>query len=153
MSQTDLLEAFRLIDQNEDLADFEGPKPPALVRKAEEALGVALPESYRQFLERYGCGDIAGVEFYGLIGSDFENSSVPDAIWLTLREREDSALPGHFVIVHMEGDGTYSVLDCSAEGPDQPVLARPPGASPDDELAVLAEDYSVFLRERLAEAL
>jgi hypothetical protein len=29
---------------------------------------------YRRFLEELGCGDIAGEEFFGIIGDDFVNS-------------------------------------------------------------------------------
>ncbi len=88
----ELEQAIRLIDQNAASADFEGPKSEELVRLAEGALGLTLPPTYREFVRRQGCGDIAGEEFYGVIKDDFENSTVPNGIWLTLNERRTANL-------------------------------------------------------------
>jgi hypothetical protein len=67
--------------------DFEGPKPESLVAKAEAALGLVFPPSYRQFLLELGCGDIAGFEVHGIIDEDFGDPRVPDAVALTLDAR------------------------------------------------------------------
>ena len=47
---------------NAGQGDFEGPKPESLVARAEAALGLTFPPSYRQFLLDLGCGDVAGFE-------------------------------------------------------------------------------------------
>lgn len=91
--------------------DFDGAKPESLVAKAETALGVKFPPSYRQFLLDFGCGDINGVEVYGLINDNFEKSTVPNGIWLTLNERHSINLDPAYVIVGDGGDGTYYALD------------------------------------------
>jgi hypothetical protein len=64
-----------------------------LVLKAESALGLKFPPTYRKFLLEYGCGNIFGMEFYGVVDDNFINSSIPDAIWITLNERKTSNLP------------------------------------------------------------
>lgn len=79
--------------------DFEGPKPEMLVAKAESALGLRFPPSYRRFLLELGCGDINGLEVYGLIDGDFEKSTVPDGVWLTLNERREFGLDPAYLIV------------------------------------------------------
>lgn len=91
--------------------DFEGPKSDALVAKAEAALGLSFPPSYRQFLLDMGCGDIAGLEIFGVINENFQNSTVPNGVWLTLNERRSIGLDPAFVIVGDGGDGTYYAID------------------------------------------
>lgn len=97
--------------------DFEGPKSESLVSKAEAALGVKFPPSYRRFLLEMGCGDFNGVEVYGLILDDFEMSTVPNGIWLTLSERTSMELDPAFVIVGDGGDGDYYALDMKKVDP------------------------------------
>lgn len=91
--------------------DFEGAKPEPLVANAEAALGLAFPPSYRRFLLEMGCGNINGLEIFGLINYNFENSTVPNGIWLTLNERRGIGLDPAYVIVGVGGDGTYYSLD------------------------------------------
>ena len=102
--------AKELIDQSGG-GDFEGAKPELLVSKAETTLGLKFPPSYRRFLLELGCGDINGVEVFGLINDNFEKSTVPNGIWLTLNERAAINLDPAYVIVGGGGDGTYYALD------------------------------------------
>src|SRR5262245_51085915 len=97
---------------------FEGPKPEWLVAKAEAALGLVFPPSYRQFLLDLGCGNVAGFEVYGLVDDDFTNSAVPDAVWLTLEERRVAGLDPRFVIIGALGDGSFDCLDMAHPGGD-----------------------------------
>jgi hypothetical protein len=92
-------------------ADFEGPKPESLVAKAEQILALRFPPSYRRFLLEWGCGDLKGLEVFGLIDDVFENSTAPNAIWLTLNKRASIGLDPGFVIVADVGDGTSYALD------------------------------------------
>jgi antitoxin YobK len=115
MSNKEFEEAKRIIGLNSHLANFAGPKSESLILKAEMALGLTFPASYRQFLREFGCGSIAGAEFYGVIDDDFVNSSVPDAVWLTLDERRASNAPATLVLIGSTGDGGYFGLDCAAE--------------------------------------
>ena len=68
--------------------DFEEAKPETLIAAAERALEIKFPPSYRKFLLTFGCVDINGSEIYGVIDDNFENSAVPNGIWLTLNERQ-----------------------------------------------------------------
>jgi hypothetical protein len=110
MSIQNYEKAKDLIDQSGG-GDFEGAKPEALVSKAEAVLGLKFPPSYRRFLLELGCGDINGVEVFGLINDNFEKSTVPNGIWLTLNERGSINLDPAYVIVGEGGDGTYYALD------------------------------------------
>lgn len=110
MSMQNYKKACQLIEQAGN-ADFAGPKPEWLVTKAENALNVKFPPTYRQFLLEFGCGGIDGVEIYGLIDDNFDNSTVPDGIWLTLDERAISNLKPSYVIIGDGGDGTQYAID------------------------------------------
>ncbi|HTS82715.1 MAG TPA: SMI1/KNR4 family protein [Myxococcaceae bacterium] len=98
--------------------DFAGPKPESLVARAEEALGLRFPPSYRQFLLELGCGDVGGFEVYGVVDDDFVHSSVPDAIWMTLEERRNVGLDPRYLVIGTLGDGTLDCLDTVHLGRD-----------------------------------
>jgi hypothetical protein len=96
--------------------DFEGAKLESLVAKAEASLGLTFPPSYRRFLLEMGCGDINGLEVFGLINDNFENSTVPNGIWLTLNERRGIGLHPAYVLIGEGGDGTFYGLDTRQVG-------------------------------------
>lgn len=145
MSLQDLETAFDLIDGNGG-GDFEGEKEQALISKAENILDLIFPPTYRKFLEMLGCGDIEGLEFYGLINDDFENSSIPDAVWLTLDERK-SGLPKKLVLIYAAGDGTYYALDTSQvdDNKECPVVSYEINGG----IERIADDYGSFLLSEL----
>jgi hypothetical protein len=145
MSTQDLETAFDLIEANGG-GDFEGPKEDSLINKAEVVLGLTFPSSYRRFLATLGCGDIEGLEFYGLVRDDFEHSSVPDAIWLTINERK-AGLPNNLVLIYAAGDGTYYALDTWQvdDSGECPVVSY----DVDGEIEKIADDYGSFLLSEL----
>ena len=106
--------AFQIIEDNIDDADFCGSVAKDKVASAEDILRVKFPKSYSMFLEKYGAGDIAGVELFGIIKDPTtDGQMVPNGIWLTLNLRKESALPQEFVVVSETGYGPYYVIDTS----------------------------------------
>lgn len=152
MSMKDLEEAFELVEHNDDQADFDGPKSDNLLKKAEQTLGLPFPATYRTFLSRLGCGDIAGAEFYGVIKDDFENSAPPDAIWLTLRQRQIGQVPSSLIIVGSSGNGGYYGLDSSVStsGGEHPVVEWWPGPK---QQSTVAKDFGEFFLRSVRKAL
>ena len=146
MSMNDLHKAFSIIEANEANADFEGPKPKDLIDEAENALGLAFPPTFKEFLLRLGCGDIGGEEFYGVINSNFESSSVPDAIWLTLNERKVSNLPASLIIISPCGDGSFYAIDTenTDSASENPVILWTPGGVKQDS-PIIAADFGQFI--------
>ncbi|MDR1190432.1 MAG: SMI1/KNR4 family protein [Verrucomicrobiales bacterium] len=110
MSVQDYEKAKELI-KNAGEGDFFGPIPASLILKAETALSVKFPPSYRRFLLEMGCGSIYGLEVFGLIDDNFEKSAVPNGIWLTLDERKSISLNPAYIIVGASGYGPYYALD------------------------------------------
>lgn len=145
MSIQELDIAFELISKNGG-GDFDGKKDSFLIEKAEKILGLKFSPSYKRFLTELGCGDIEGLEFFGIVNDDFENSSVPDAIWLTLDERK-AGLDNSLVLVYAAGDGTYCAIDTSQVSSynENPVIAY----MPDGKTKIIADDYGSFLLSEL----
>jgi antitoxin YobK len=110
MSVQNYIEARRLVDDT-GVGDFEGAKPEQLVAKAENVLGLRFPPSYRRFLLEMGCGSVNGFEVYGLINDNFEKSTVPNGIWLTLDERRSIGLDHRYILISESGDGSYYAID------------------------------------------
>jgi hypothetical protein len=108
-------EAWQLIE-GAGGGDFEGEKAETLVAMAETALGLSFPPSYRRFLLEMGCGDVNGLEVFGLINDNFENSAIPNGIWLTLKERQEIGLDPAYVLIGEGGDGSFYGLDTRQVG-------------------------------------
>jgi antitoxin YobK len=132
--------------------DFEGAKPESLVTRAEAALGLTFPRSYRRFVLELGCGDINGLEVFGLIDDNFENSAVPNGIWLTLNERRAIGLDPAFVIVGEAGDGTYYALDTRRvdSAGEAPVVRLSVDGKQSEEVADSFGDYFLQAVRRVA---
>lgn len=156
MSRDDYETAARLIEEHAALADFEGPKLESLIRKAEAALGLDFPPTYRRFLAEFGAGDFAGEEFYGLIDDNFESSTIPDGIWLTLRERNNRSLPSNLIIVYAVGEGTVFALNAGKPNGvgEFPVVAVPiDHRLKNNSFEMMAEDFGRFFLDTVRGAL
>ncbi len=118
MSMDDLNFALILIEKKVVKGDFEGSKPESLIKCAEDTLGLVFPATYRKFLLSLGCGDINGIEFYGLIDNNFFNSGIPDVVWTTLHYRENQKLNKYLIIVADNGLGGCYAIDTSINNSD-----------------------------------
>lgn len=138
-----LAKAFDYIRKS-DNSDFEGKKSEALVQKAENFLGLKFPIEYRKFLLEFGCGDVDGVEIFGLINDKFETNSVPDAIAITAKERESASLKQNLIII---GDSSeyYYALDLGKENNTYvPVIDLIPSRKP-EECQIVSNSFGEFL--------
>lgn len=157
MSTQDLERGFKLLDEIDERKYLSGSKEDALIVSAENALALKFPPTYRLFLKKYGCGGFRGFEIYGLTKDhsvNFENLSIPNAIWLTLDERKDDYLPHHFIIISDTGDGYWYCLDSSqpnSEGEYPVVIWGLDMAEKDKEK--VAEDFGEFLLNELKQRL
>jgi hypothetical protein len=106
---------------------------------------------YREFVKRYGAGNFGAQEIYGVIGEDFENSSVPDAIWVTLSERKEFNLPQNLLVISDTGMGEWYCLDfnqCNIEGEPLVIVY-----DYEQECEVVSNDFGDFLLSRVKEEL
>jgi hypothetical protein len=117
-----LSDVERFVEQNKDVCSSGRPASDELIQKAEQFLGLTFPSDYRHFLKRWGTLSIGPLEFYGTCDDDFVNSSVPDAIWYTMRERQDVDLPTNLVILYDNNGVEYYCLD-TTDSEHSPVVA------------------------------
>lgn len=152
MSMDDLDQAIALIRCHEDQCDFSGPEDEHLIRKAEHALGLTFPPTYRRFLSTLGVGGLFGLEIYGIINDNFENATIPNGIWLTLNHRKKWANPESLILIADNGVGGYYAIDTAQknQSDESPVIdwfseyARPPSSFP-----MIAEDFGAFFRSEV----
>lgn len=156
MSSKTYQKAKKIIKKNKDLADFEGKKSAELIAKAEAAVGLKFTGSYLDYLQTFGAGNFGSEEVFGIIDEDFEDSSVPDAIWYTLNLRKDINLPANFLAIYDTGSDEVFCLDFNdmdAEGEPKVVALDPAYALSNQTLEVIADDFGNFLLDLIEEEL
>ena len=130
--------------------EFNGEVSSSLIELAEQKLDLTFPPSYCAFLKKFGCGDLNGFEIYGIIDDDFENSSVPDAVWLTLQERKQG-LQHQYIIISDSGDGGFYAIDTSKHGPagENPIILLDPNGNTE----FVSRCFATFLSEYMSASL
>jgi hypothetical protein len=113
-----IAKAAEIIAEHPDLADFVGGVPFEEVWVAEQGLGVTFPESYRDFLQKYGSGSFGGQIVYGLGVPD---DGLPHVVWAThsLQEQDDW-FPVDLVVIQDTGEGDILCLATSRASADYP---------------------------------
>lgn len=155
MSEKKINEAFSLIDEKfaPDDLDFCGHQSTLTIEKAEQALGISFPTSYKLFLEKYGCGGIHNFEIYGLIKEeDFDVNHtptvpIPNVVWTTLAWNRDFNHPLQLPIISELGEGSVYCLDTSHMNSECecPVVIWPIGGYEDStKLEVVATNFGEF---------
>ena len=103
----------KIIYENEDLSDYIENINYELIEKGEKYLDIKFPNTFKQYLKDFGSLTFGATEIYGVIDEDFINSSIPDAIWLTMKKRKELNLPKQFIEIYEVGEGTEFFLDTS----------------------------------------
>lgn len=148
MSVETYQKAKQIIHDNEDLADFIGGRSNELIKLAEEKLGVKFTGLYLDYLQTFGVGNFGAQEIYGIINDNFENSSVPDAIWYTLTERKEINLPNNLLVIYDTGSDELFCLDFNQldEKGEPKVVSFVPGIDLESQsYEVIANDFGDFL--------
>lgn len=150
MSMKDLLEAFKLIEENKENSDFEALDSDDIIIEAEKILNLKFPPTYRLFLEKYGCGYISGTIIYGIINNKLESEGAPNGIWSILTKRKKWGLPNTHIIISNTGDGFWYVLDSSQPNiaGEYPVFIYGFGEDGKSQEKV-NEDFGEFLLEQI----
>jgi hypothetical protein len=113
--------------------DVGTPTTPVRVGAAEEALGVKLPESYKQFLLTCGSASIESEEIFGLDPEDHPSDFVQSTLFM--RRAKDFRWPDHMLVIAADGRGGDYCLDVSGiKDGDCPVVYH------DHELDEIDED-------------
>ena len=148
MSVENYQKAKLIIQINEDMAGFIGGRTNELIKLAEAKLGVKFTGLYLDYLQAFGAGNFGAQEIYGIINDNFENSSVPDAIWYTLTERKEINLPNNLLVIYDTGSDELFCLDFNQldEKGDPKVISFVPGIELESQsYEIIANDFGDFL--------
>ena len=105
-----------------------GPRPEALVERAERVVGFHFPPSLRRFVLECGAGNIGSVEICGVTTEDFEEDKVPNGVWLTMDERQ-RGLPTDLFVIGEDALGGLIAVEAAGEGREGRVVLVEPGPS------------------------
>lgn len=147
----EMQEAFTLVRENPDRADFVGSRDESLVRAAEALVGAPFPASYREFLLELGMGAFGTHEFAGVINDNFK-ALWPDAVGLYLQDVRDGLPPRYFPF-YSWGDGTVSALDLERRdaNDESPVVTCHDGLFKSMAIEDEASSFGAFFLARLRE--
>ena len=152
MSLENYEKAVQIIKNTNSKSSFIGVRTDELISKAEEVISLNFTGTYRDFLKNYGAGNFGSEEIYGIIDDDFEDSSVPDAIWYTLSERKEINMPRNLLVIYATGDGELYCLDFNRiNGEKEPaVVSFFPGFDLNiQKYEIIAKDFGEFLLQRV----
>jgi hypothetical protein len=150
MSIENYKKAVELMKQNKDKCHFIGIRPDNLIELAETKLNLSFIGLYTDFLKNFGAGNFASQEIYGIIDDDFVNSSVPDAIWYTITEREEINLPNSLIVIYDTGMGELYCIDFNrvSKFGEPTIVSYIPGIDNDmQKYEVVANDFGDLLYE------
>lgn len=142
-------EVEKQIRAHPDDVKFAGGVGEEWIRKAEGALGLRFPPSFRRYLAQYGGGSIGGEVVNGLLGIPFEDACGPDIVYNTELDRKQSGLdPNLVVLVDNDGDEAFyldlSRVDQDGESPVvRAVIEEPAARQP------YADSFAAFLLKRI----
>ncbi|PAD45917.1 SMI1/KNR4 family protein [Shouchella clausii] len=148
MSVETYQKAKEIIMNEEEIADFVGERTDELINLAEEKLGLKFTGLYLDYLKTFGAGNFGAQEIYGIIDADFENSSVPDAIWYTLTERKEIRLPDNLLVIYDTGSDELFCLDFNQrdDNGEPKVVSLVPGVDLESQTyEIIANDFGDFL--------
>jgi hypothetical protein len=91
--------------------EFAGPQSQQAIVQLETALHLKLPESYRDFLSRYGAGGTVGSWIAGIYGNNPLMSNDGYAYGETTRIREEYGLPDGLLVVQSSAPEFVWCLD------------------------------------------
>jgi len=118
------------------------------VSNAERFIRLRFPECFRLFLRTWGTLAIGPYEFYGIAGTDFENSRVPNGIWFTKVKRRQLGLPEALIVICDNNGDDYSCIDTGSDGQIvawDVATRRVVGKKADDVFAFILEECKDFL--------
>jgi hypothetical protein len=106
-----IAKADEIISAYPHLSGFVGGVPYEEVWVAEQKLGVTFPESYKDFLQRYGAGSFGNTMVFGLGAPE---NDLPNVVYATLdMQAQDDWFPADLVVISDTGEGDLLCLATS----------------------------------------
>lgn len=137
-------EIRKLIEANPDIAEFanfgDGISE-EWIRRAEEALGFPLPETYKWWVRNFSGGEIGGEEIFSIYGEDFDTVVGGDIVCMYRLEPQSSK---RIPLCHSDVDGVFSFdRSLASSSGEYPIISEVTGK-------VYSSDFLDFLKLRIA---
>jgi len=116
------------------------------IKKAEERLGFALPESYKWFLRTYAGGEVGSEEIYSIYGVEFESVNGGDIVYQHIVGMKNNLIDDKKLVVSETDIGEVFFFDYSKfKDGECPVSLRIPSG----ESIHYSSDFYEFLYKRI----
>ena len=132
------------IDRLLESGNWRGPVSDERISALELILDVNLPDDYRYFIQKYGCGSMNGIEIAGIDRLLTSDGNVLTRTILQLRDYRH--FPKDYLFFSDSGDGGQLVFDRTTWHVLE-VYARPPK---DLQQQKIADSFTAFLELKLA---
>ena len=113
------------------------------IEKAEIAINVPLPTSYKWWLMNYGGGEIGGEEIFSVYGEDFDAVVGGDIVYMYRLALRNDQNPKRIPLCQSDVDGTFSFeIETGLDGNEYPIHSQATGQR-------YAEDFLDFIEKRI----
>ena len=114
------------------------------IEKAEIAIGMPVPISYKWWLRNYGGGEIGGEEIFSVYGEDFNTVVGGDIVYMYRLALRDGQNPMLVPICQSDVDGTFSFeVETDRIGNEYAIYSQATGQR-------YAENFLDFLEKRIS---
>ena len=152
------IQGFELVLEKAKQCEYYDPaegKSTAVIKHAEELLGLSFSPQLNYYLSHIGYLSFAGNEFLGILKDDFNGTPAMNIVEFALQQRAQFDLPKSWIPIYIMGDGSIAFLDssrCNTEGEPPVILGLYSGTAFVDQ-GVIAEDYGDFMEQRINQQL
>ncbi|WP_442109124.1 SMI1/KNR4 family protein [Pseudomonas sp. NUPR-001] len=153
MSYIEKLE-LKINASGEDPA-FSGGATDEVIREFEKALGVKFPESYVEFLKKYGALSFAGDTYYGITKGGVDAVAIPSVAFATKSARADGDADDSMIVVKASGYGPIYSIDTSVIGESgEPVIVETkPSFKRTKEKNIIYHSFQGFFSDMVGQAI
>ncbi len=113
-------EIIGLVESNRDkidVADVGDGVSDEWIVKAEERLGLLLPDTYKWFLRTFGGGEIAGQEIYSIYEMEFEEAVGGDIVYMFItHEKNETFGIDKLVVCNNNGEEMFYFATTQPDG-------------------------------------
>lgn len=123
--------------------------PPEWIDRAEAALGIAFPPSYRWWLSHYGDTALGDSSIYTILQQDFDDACGPDIVYQhRMNQRNSIAIANGLIVFEPESSDEIYYFDLTLPDADgeYPVMLRDLESGTQE---VLAPSFAAFLERQL----
>jgi len=127
-----------------EFADFGHGISDEWIQRAEAALAVEFPPTYRWWLRNYGGGEVGGEEIYSVYGENFDTVVGGDVVYMNRTKQANGLLTqSQLAICHSDVDGLF-YFDVSLRDDNRECPIRSAATA-----RVYAQDFIEFLEKRI----